>query len=162
MIVAAIAASLADHEDAETLARAGLPTVSVGVTRPGGLDAAMVEQALVALAHVSPSLVLIERPGSLAPPPPLGESAKVVVVSAAGAQCLPAHYAAAFAACDAVVVNMMDLVALTDFRVTEFERRLRAINPHADLLPLSCRTGEGVDQWLRYLESVMAESRQKR
>ncbi len=150
--VAAITASPADHSDAETLADAGLPTVSVEVGRTGHLDAAMVEQALDALAEVEPNLVFIEQIGANSGEPPLGAGASVVVVSAAGAQHLPAKYEAIFARCDVVVVNMMDLVALTDFRLADFERTVRTINPRAELLPLSCRTGEGLDEWARWLE----------
>ncbi|MDP8222767.1 MAG: GTP-binding protein [Candidatus Lernaella stagnicola] len=157
--VAAIAASPADHTDAETLAEAGLPTVAVEVGQLGHLDAAMVEQALAALADVGPNLVLVEQVGAHAADPPLGVNASVVVVAAAGAQHLPGKFETAFAHCQAVVVNMMDLVALTDFRLTDFEAKLRTVNPRAELIPVSCRTGDGLDAWVRWLESFCLAKR---
>jgi hydrogenase nickel incorporation protein HypB len=152
---AAITASPADHSDAEILAAKGIPTVSVEVGRDGRLDAAMVEQALDALAEYEPELVLIEQLGPQVGSPSLGESAAVVVVAAAGAQHLPAKYETTFAGCQAVVVNMMDLVALTDFRLKEFERTVRSVNAKAELIPVSCRTGEGLDTWRRWLEGYL-------
>jgi hydrogenase nickel incorporation protein HypB len=126
--------------------------VSVEIGRAEHLDAAMLEQALVALPPETTGQVLVERIGNLTRAPhPLGEQAKVLVVAVGVSQHLPRKYEEIFAWADAVVLNMTDLIPLTDFRLADFEKILHATNPHAELIPLSCRTGEGVDNWLRWL-----------
>ena len=61
-----------------------------------------------------------------------------------------------FRACDVVVVNKLDLLAHLDFDFDRFVANVRAVNPSARLIPLSARTGEGVDDWCAWLQSLTA------
>jgi hydrogenase nickel incorporation protein HypB len=48
-------------------------------------------------------------------------------------------------------MNKIDLLPHLEFDVDGFVDNLRAVNPRAALLPISARTGEGVDRWCEWL-----------
>lgn len=56
-----------------------------------------------------------------------------------------------FRACDVVVVNKLDLLPHLDFDLDRFLANLRAVNPAADVIQVSARTGDGVAQWCDWL-----------
>lgn len=154
---AAVIAALRGGDDAEQVARAGLPTIAVDLAHAVALDAAIVEQAWRALPATDIDLLLVERTaGMTQTPTPLGENGKALVVAVGVAQHLARKYESVFAWADAVVLNMIDLIPLTQFSLQRFEKDLHAVNPHAELIPLSVRTGEGLDRWVRWLESRRA------
>jgi len=154
---AAVIAALRGGDDAERVAGAGLPTVAVDLARIDELDAAIVEQAWRELPDPAIDLLLVERAASMThTPPDIGEDGKVLVVAVGVAQHLARKYETVFAWADEVVLNMIDLIPLTQFSLQRFEKDLHAVNPHAELIPLSARTGEGLDRWLRWLESRRA------
>lgn len=155
--VAAVVASAGSPRDAETIAAAGIPVVSVEVGRIAGLDAAMVEQALDSLTDEKPQLVFVETMGCLCrETPSLGQNASVIVSAVNSALYLPLKYPKVFTNCEAIVVSMMDLAALTDFRLQDFEKAVHSLNAQAELLPLSCRAREGLEPWFRWVEGCVA------
>jgi hydrogenase nickel incorporation protein HypB len=54
---------------------------------------------------------------------------------------------------EVVLMNKIDLLPHLDFDIDRFVANLRDVNPRAELLPLSARTGEGVDAWCDWLGS---------
>jgi len=157
--IAAVTTSLGSPHDARAIAEVGTPVVSVELTRESRLDAAMVEQALEPLTGARPQLVFVETPGCLCgETPALGQDATVVMTAVNSAATLPLKYPRAFSHCEAVVVSMMDLAALTDFRLQDYEKSIRTLNAQAELLPLSCRTREGLETWLRWLAGRITQA----
>jgi hydrogenase nickel incorporation protein HypB len=61
-----------------------------------------------------------------------------------------------FAAADLVVVNKTDLLPYVDFDVDVCASRARSLNPALEVLPLSVKTGEGMDAWLAWLNQPLA------
>jgi hydrogenase nickel incorporation protein HypB len=59
-----------------------------------------------------------------------------------------------FRAVDVVVINKIDLLPHLDVDLNRFLENLRAVNPHARTILASARTGEGVDEWCRWLVST--------
>jgi hydrogenase nickel incorporation protein HypB len=56
-----------------------------------------------------------------------------------------------FRTADAVVINKIDLLPHLDVDLDLFLANLRAVNPRADVFRTSAKTGEGVDEWCRWL-----------
>jgi hydrogenase nickel incorporation protein HypB len=56
-----------------------------------------------------------------------------------------------FRTADVVVVNKVDLLPHLDFDVDLFLSNLTAVNPKAQIIMASARTGEGVDEWCAWL-----------
>jgi hydrogenase nickel incorporation protein HypB len=66
-----------------------------------------------------------------------------------------------FAAADVVALNKADVAAVFDFNLETFERGVRMVNPHASIFAVSCRTGEGLVDWVEWLtayRSVMLKA----
>ena len=74
----------------------------------------------------------------------------------------PLKYPLMFSKCDALVVNKTDYLAteLTHFDLAAMERRVRKLNPDITIFPVSCRTGDGIDDWSAWLfRQVTAHNR---
>jgi len=57
---------------------------------------------------------------------------------------------------DIVLLNKADLAALSDVDLAELERNVRKVNPNAMVVSLSCKTGEGLDVWIKWLREALA------
>jgi hydrogenase nickel incorporation protein HypB len=51
-----------------------------------------------------------------------------------------------------VVLNKDDLADVFEFDHAEYERGIRMVNPGVPIFRTSCRTGEGLDAWVHWLE----------
>ena len=58
-----------------------------------------------------------------------------------------------FRSCGLVLVNKMDLLPHLGFDMDGFLGNLRKVNPAAEVMLLSARTGEGVDAWCDWLRA---------
>ena len=145
--------------DADRIRRAGARAIQVNTGAGCHLDAAMVHRALHELDPPTGALLFVENVGNLVCPAlfDLGERAKVVVVSVTEGDDKPLKYPHMFGVADLVVVNKTDLLPYVDFDLGRLEEQARALSPGVEVLPLSVRTGENVEQWYAFLEDVAAE-----
>ena len=121
------------------------------------LDAPMVHRALHGLDLPALDLVIIENVGNLVCPAEfdVGEHAKAMVYSVTEGEDKPLKYPVMFRAVDVVLLNKIDLVPHLDVDVDTYIARVREVNPGATILPVSARTGEGMDAWLRWLRAFV-------
>ena len=52
---------------------------------------------------------------------------------------------------DALVLNKTDVLDAFDFDVDYFRKGVEPLNPGLAFFPLSCKTNEGLDDWLNWL-----------
>jgi len=140
--------------DAERVLREGFHAVQI---RTGGschLTAAMVEKGLDALSLEAFDLLFLENIGNLICPAgsDTGAHLDVALVSVPEGDDKPLKYPLIFRKSDAFIVNKTDVLDSFDFDLEAFRERLRRLNPEAPVFPLSCRTGEGIEEWCRWLE----------
>ncbi len=142
--------------DAERIRAAGARAVQVNTGAGCHLDAEMLHTALDQLAPEPGSLVMVENVGNLVCPAlfDLGEQARVVVISVTEGDDKPLKYPHMFAAADLVVVNKTDLLPYVDFDVDALAEHARALRPGVQVLPLSARTGEGLEAWYAWLAAL--------
>ena len=145
--------------DADRIRRAGARAVQVNTGAGCHLDAAMVHRALHDLAPAAGSLLFVENVGNLVCPAlfDLGERAKVVVVSVTEGDDKPLKYPHMFGVADLVVVNKTDLLPYVDFDLARFRAQARELSTGVEVLPMSVRTGENVEDWYAFLEDVVAQ-----
>lgn len=150
--IAVIEGDLASSIDADDVAATGTPVVQINTGGTCHLDANMISQAASRLAAAPGALVFIENVGNLVCPASyrLGEHVRAVVLGATEGSDKPFKYPKMFVDSDVVVVNKLDLAGAVDFERAEFIRGVRALTG-ADIIELSCRTGEGIDEWTRWL-----------
>ncbi len=152
--VGVIEGDIAGSIDAERVLQAGArEAVQINTGGNCHLEAHMVEQALDKLDLGSLDIVFIENVGNLVCPTnwALGEGLKLCVLSTAEGHDKPVKYPDIFATGDVIVLNKIDLTELVDFSSEFFYKAVRALNPHAPVFEVSCRTGEGLNEWAEWL-----------
>ena len=117
------------------------------------LEAGMVGQALDDLDLSRLDIVFVENVGNLICPNhwALGEAIKLCLSSAAEGHDKPVKYPEIFAASDVIVLNKMDLAELVDFERDFFYESVRALNRDVPIFEVSCRSGEGIEEWAEWL-----------
>ncbi|GHO42591.1 hypothetical protein KSX_07540 [Ktedonospora formicarum] len=113
----------------------------------------MVRDALAELDLESVNLLFIENIGNLVCPASwdLGEDTRVVVIGTSEGDDKPAKYPQMFTLARAVVINKLDLLPHVNFDLAKVKRQVLAINPDMRIFEISCRTGEGLDEWCEWL-----------
>jgi hydrogenase nickel incorporation protein HypB len=84
----------------------------------------------------------------------LGERARVVVASVTEGEDKPLKYPHMFAACDALVLNKVDLLPHLSFEVGAFLSHAHHVNPKLRAFPVSAQTGEGLAAWYDWLRGL--------
>ena len=146
--------------DADRLASLHVPVTQLN-TDPGfggecHLDANMVRSALGDVPLAGTDLLVIENVGNLVCPAEfrVGEDARVMVASVTEGEDKPLKYPLMFRTCELVLVNKIDLLPHLDFDLDRFLNNIESVNPEAETMLVSARTGEGVDAWRDWLANV--------
>jgi hydrogenase nickel incorporation protein HypB len=105
-------------------------------------------------AHTDHSLLFIENVGNLVCPAvwDLGEAAKVAILSVTEGEDKPLKYPDMFAASQLMILNKIDLLPHVKFDVARCIELARRVNPAIQIIQLSATTGEGMGEWLHWLD----------
>ena len=143
--------------DADRLATLHVPVTQIN-TDPGfggecHLDANMVRSALPSIPFEEIDVLVIENVGNLVCPAEfrVGEHHRVMVASVTEGEDKPLKYPLMFRACELVLINKLDLVPHLDFDLDKLIRHVEAVHPGVSVLLMSARTGEGLEDWRRWL-----------
>jgi hydrogenase nickel incorporation protein HypB len=139
--------------DAERISRTGAPVVQINTGGACHLDSNMVQEALKDLDIQDLDLLFIENVGNLVCPAEfhLGENFKAMILSVAEGDDKPLKYPMMFQESRILLINKMDLLPFCDCDVNLMEERARKINPSLQIFRVSCRTGEGLENWIAWL-----------
>jgi hydrogenase nickel incorporation protein HypB len=152
--------------DADRLATLHVPVTQINTDPSFGgechLDANMVRSALPAVPLDKLDLLVIENVGNLVCPAEfrVGEDRRVMVSSVTEGEDKPLKYPLMFRASELVLVNKIDLLPHLDFDLDRFLANLDAVHPGVSRLLVSARTGEGIEEWRRWLTEATARERQ--
>ncbi len=157
--IGVIDGDLASTIDADRIARLGIPAVQINTGGACHLDANMIRSALPKLPPDEIDLLFIENVGNLICPTgfALGEHLKVMISSTPEGDDKPYKYPGMFSAVDVLLLNKVDLLPLLEFDVAYFRRGVEALNPDVAFFPGSCKTGEGVDEWVEWLVAARSK-----
>jgi hydrogenase nickel incorporation protein HypB len=143
--------------DADRLASLHVPVTQIN-TDPGfggecHLDANMVRSAIPSLPLDEIDILVIENVGNLVCPAEfrVGEDVRVMVSSVTEGEDKPLKYPLMFRTCELMLVNKIDLLPHLDFDLERFLHNLDKVNPGAEKMLVSARTGEGVEEWREWL-----------
>jgi hydrogenase nickel incorporation protein HypB len=159
--MAVVEADIDSSVDAETVSRAGVQAVQL---RTGGLchlDATMVARGIEGLDLDGLDLIILENVGNLVCPAEFdtGAHASAMILSVPEGDDKPLKYPLMFTKCRALVVNKIDALGIFDFNPDLLRERAGQLNPDLTVLPLSCKTGEGVQGWIDWLEDEIRHQR---
>jgi len=152
--IGVIEGDIASQVDSRRIADvAAVPVVQINTGGQCHLDANMIRGALGHLPLAEIDLLLIENVGNLVCPVAfrLGEHRRVAITSVPEGGDKPYKYPAIFQAVEAVVINKLDLLPYVDFNVDAFHALVLALNPDVALFDVSCKTGEGIEEWAAWL-----------
>lgn len=147
---------IATTRDADRIGRLSVPVVQLLTGGACHLEAPLVQRGLSELDLGNLDLLFIENVGNIACPAEfdLGENAKVGILSVTEGHDKPAKYPLLFHEVAALVLNKADLLPHCDFNYDTFLADFRKLNAHAPIFTVSCKTGEGLDEWIHWLEHV--------
>ncbi|RVT83227.1 hydrogenase accessory protein HypB [Rhodobacteraceae bacterium CCMM004] len=144
--------------DADRIRATGAPAVQVNTGKGCHLDGHMVGHAMDHLSLAPGALLFIENVGNLVCPAAfdLGEDAKVAILSVTEGEDKPLKYPDMFTASRIALLNKTDLAPYCDIDLDTFETNLRRVNPEIEILRVSAKTGEGMDDWVAWLRAAAA------
>src|SRR5262249_18319608 len=121
------------------------------------LDAKMVHSALHSFKIDDLDLLFIENVGNLVCPAEfyLGEDLRVMVYSTVEGAEKPKKYPIMFHESEAVLLNKVDLLPYSGVSLDELRRNVLEVSPATMIFPISCRTGEGIDEWIAWLKQKL-------
>lgn len=160
--LAVIDGDLATSIDADRAAAAGAVAVQINTGGECHLDAVMLQGALPQLTLAEIDLLIVENVGNLICPAsfPLGTHKTVLVASVPEGADKPYKYPTMYRGVDALVVNKIDLLPYVEFDMEYFQRGVEILNPDLECFMLSCRTGEGLEDWLGWVQREIEARRQ--
>ncbi|MEB2363422.1 MAG: hydrogenase nickel incorporation protein HypB [Bryobacteraceae bacterium] len=154
--VAALVGDLATENDAVRLARSGAPVKQIVTGTVCHLDASMIRSSLEEWHLADVDYLFIENVGNLVCPASydLGEDVRAVLMSVTEGEDKPLKYPAIFNGADVAVITKMDLCEAAEFDLESARANIQAVRPGLRVLCVSAKTGEGMEEWMEYIESL--------
>ena len=153
--IAVIEGDIASSLDADKVHKQGVEVVQINTAGGCHLDANMTEYALNNLPLGDIDLLLIENVGNLVCPAEfaLGEHKRVMLLSLPEGDDKPYKYPLMFTEADVVLINKIDLLPYLEFNLSAFHKAVSGLNPEVKVFQVSCKTGEGLEDWLSWLQN---------
>ena len=158
--IAVIEGDLETENDAARIRAHGVPAIQITTGSACHLDAHMVHDELHQLDLHKLDIVFIENVGNLVCPASfdLGQHRNAILLSVPEGDDKPAKYPVMFRAADLVLLSKSDLLpVLDDFNPDNARRYLRELASTAPVFELSAKNDDGMDSWLHWLFSELAE-----
>jgi hydrogenase nickel incorporation protein HypB len=157
--VAVIAGDLETRRDADRIGKHGVPVTQINTGGACHIEAHQIARACDQFDLAQLDLLIIENVGNLVCPAEfdLGETGRVMILSCAEGDDKPGKYPLMFRESQLMLLNKVDLLPHTNFSTDAATKDARALNPKLEVLKISARTGEGLEDWYRWLE-VQARS----
>lgn len=154
---AVVVGDLETSDDAEALRPTGAPVVQITTGTVCHLDARMVAAAVDTLPADGVRLLFIENVGNLVCPASfdLGEAHRIVLLASTEGENKPLKYPPIFHGARAVVISKTDLAEPAGFDLERARKAISQVAPDAKIIELSSRSGEGLEDWLNFLESLL-------
>lgn len=153
--VAVMEADIDSDVDAKKiLAATGVQSIQLHTGGMCHLDAEMTKQGLDNLDLKNVDLAILENVGNLVCPAEFdtGSSKNCMILSVPEGHDKPLKYPLMFSICDLVLVNKIDVMPYFDFDLELCKQYIHMRNPKATVIPICAKTGEGIDQFAKWLE----------
>ncbi len=140
--------------DAERVSKFNVPVVQIVTNGGCHLEANLVRDAYKNLENEEFEVLIIENVGNLVCPSnyDLGEDIKVVILSTTEGEDKPLKYPAMFRNAAVLIINKIDLIPYLDCNIEVMKKNALAINPQLEIFEVSCKTGEGLNDWINWIK----------
>ncbi|WP_101698356.1 hydrogenase nickel incorporation protein HypB [Clostridium minihomine] len=146
--------------DARTISETGAKVIQLHTGGMCHLDAEMTRQGLEGLEADELDLVILENVGNLVCPAEFdtGAAKNAMILSVPEGDDKPLKYPLMFSVADVLLINKIDTLELFDFDIKACTERARKINPKIKVIPISAKTGEGMEEWVDWLRSAVRDA----
>jgi hydrogenase nickel incorporation protein HypB len=154
MNIGIMEADIDSDVDALTIAQTGVKVIQLHTGGMCHLDAGMTKQGIEGLNADGLDLVILENVGNLVCPAEFdtGSVKNAMILSVPEGDDKPLKYPLIFQVCDVLLINKIDVLDRFDFDLEKVKERALKRNPKLKIIPISARTGEGIEafaEWLR-------------
>lgn len=151
--IGVIEGDISSTYDAEKIGKLTDNVIQINTGGSCHLNASMIEKAVSKLKIKSLDLLIIENVGNLICPSgfDLGEDYKIVMSSVSEGDDKPVKYPPVFIKSNLVILNKIDLLKVSDFDQNFFVNKVKELNPLSDIIKLSCKTGTGMEKWIKWV-----------
>lgn len=141
--------------DAATIEKTGAKVIQLHTGGMCHLDAGMTRQGLDGLGVEDVDFAILENVGNLVCPAEFdtGSSKNAMILSVPEGDDKPLKYPLMFSICDVLLINKIDVLPYFDFDLEACKKYVKRLNPNIKIIPISARTGEGVEEWADWLRT---------
>jgi hydrogenase nickel incorporation protein HypB len=157
--IGVIEGDIQSSQDAERIARKGVPTVQINTGGACHLDGNMIRETFNEFSFDDLDLLIVENVGNLVCPAEfnVGEDFKVMILSVAEGDDKPSKYPLMFHESRVLLINKIDLLPYVECNVKKIKEESLKINPHLTIFEVSCKTGEGLEAWFDWLKGIVKQ-----
>lgn len=148
-----IEGDIQSSQDAERIARKGVPAVQINTGAECHLDGNMIRDTFEKFDFENMDLLIVENVGNLVCPAEfkVGEDFKAMILSVTEGDDKPSKYPLMFHESKVLLINKIDLLPYVDCSLDRIREDSLKINPDLRIFQMSCKTGEGLDEWYEWL-----------
>lgn len=146
--------------DAKTIAETGVKAIQLHTGGMCHLDADMTRQGIRELDTSDVDFAILENVGNLVCPAEFdtGSTKNAMILSVPEGHDKPLKYPLMFSICDVVLINKIDVIPYFDFDMEKCKEYILMRNPNAKIIPICAKTGEGIDEWAKWLSENIEEA----
>ena len=139
--------------DAAAIKETGVKVIQLHTGGMCHLDADMTRQGLEGLGVEDVAFAILENVGNLVCPAEFDTGAvkNAMILSVPEGDDKPLKYPLMFSICDVLLVNKIDVLPYFDFDLDSCRKYVKKLNPNMKIIPISARTGEGIEEWADWL-----------
>lgn len=143
--------------DAQAISETGAKVIQLHTGGMCHLDAEMTKQGLEGLETEGIDLAILENVGNLVCPAEFdtGASKNAMILSVPEGDDKPLKYPLMFSIVDVLLINKIDTLDYFDFDIKKCEERAKKLNPNIKVIPISAKTGEGIEEWADWLRRAV-------
>lgn len=155
MRIGVMEADIDSDVDAHTISKTGVKVIQLHTGGMCHLDAEMTKQGLEALGTEDIDCAILENVGNLVCPAEFdtGASKNAMILSVPEGDDKPLKYPLMFSIVDVLLINKIDVLEYFDFDLEACKERVRKLNPNIKIIPISARTGEGIEEFADWIRS---------
>ena len=141
--------------DAAAIEKTGVKVIQLHTGGMCHLDAGMTKQGLEGLGVEDVDFGILEKVGNLVCPAEFdtGSVKNAMILSVPEGDDKPLKYPLMFSICAVLLINKIDVLPYFDFDLEACKKHVLRLNPNIRIIPISARTGEGIDQWAAWLRT---------
>jgi hydrogenase nickel incorporation protein HypB len=161
MNIGVIEGDIQSTQDAERIASKGVTAVQINTGGACHLDGNMIRDTFKDFDFSSLDLMVVENVGNLVCPAEfkVGEDFKAMILSVTEGDDKPSKYPLMFHESKVLLINKIDLLPYVDCSIEKIKEDSLKINPGMTIFEISCKTGEGLEDWYKWLkQQVMKQA----